>query len=80
MSTCNNRSGSIYSFIGVKNTFMAAVALEKILKDSNRDRREYSRHRKKHVQRLWRKAWYIQKSVGNPLWLGRKEQVGRELN
>lgn len=37
MSIYNNKSRSLYSFIGIRNIFMVTMELEKILKYINRD-------------------------------------------
>lgn len=37
MSIDNNKSGSLCSFVGIRNIFIVSMPLEKILKDINRD-------------------------------------------
>lgn len=53
MSIYDNKSGSLYSFVGIRNVFIVAMALEKILNDINRDwKRVFQTQRKAHTKKM----------------------------
>lgn len=50
MSINNNKSGSLYSFISIRNIFMVTMELEKILSILIETGREYSKQGKAHTK------------------------------